>query len=871
MKNIFKRLRKSNYKILMKYVSVCTAAAILIFPASAYASVLGEQSSHAETEYAQGTVYNRNTFVSSSVGQQTENYFEYVPNPDVLPIISNGTQVFGKRTVLSANETLNGQGVYTAMGMNADFFSFTTGVPMSNTIVDGHLLTSDTDELISLGFNADGTAFITPMHIYISVSSDAGAAFGIECLNKYRQPYVMYLYTDEFGSSTNAEGSGTNIVLGNVSGEFVLNQPVTATIESITQNDGSVDIPADKLVISVDDRVADEVKARLNGLAVGQTLTITASETTGDERWLNAAYGTGCLGGSLIRNGQLDFEDDIAAPRSAVGIKADGSIIFYTIDGRQSGYSYGVRKETLANRLLELGCVDAVNLDGGGSTQIGGTLPETTDFVVLNSPSESLRQCANFIFLKKMNAADGIPYKLLTYPYGDYLLSGSTIGIWVSAIDSSYGAAQLTEPVVYTVTSGEGNVDENGYATIYGDGEVYISSASGAATGSTMLHSVTTPDSITIKNEATDESVASITINAGESVYLTADSTYQGMNLVDSDEAYTWNVSDASLGTIAADGTFTAGTSAVSGTITAQAGGTYASIQVNVSTENLPTPSPTPRPLETDYPIITAASSSDSFTAGIYGAHGAITSDNISFKIDGKAAQFDFDTETGALTYVFPKGFTDTVHQITVSVTDKEGYSAFKTHQVGETSTLNNPYSDTSGHWAENYISYMSGRNVVSGYDTDGTLTFMPDKSMTRAEFACMICNYLNINVYNYRGTTLPYSDTSSIPDWALMQVQALYSLGIMQGQLNGDSLVFSPNGNITRSEYSVAAVRMLPDGLYAAPLNAIDSDDVPFWALSAVETLLTQGIMNGYTDGYIRPGNNVTRAEAIKILYSLG
>ena len=72
----------------------------------------------------------------------------------------------------------------------------------------------------------------------------------------------------------------------------------------------------------------------MNSLSVGQRVTITANETTGDPRWLTAQYGTGCLGGSLIRNGQLDFEDDIAAPRSAVGIKADGSIIFYTIDGR---------------------------------------------------------------------------------------------------------------------------------------------------------------------------------------------------------------------------------------------------------------------------------------------------------------------------------------------------------------------------------------------------------------------------------------------------------------------------------------------------------------------------------------------------------
>lgn len=79
---------------------------------------------HTETEYAQGTTYNRNTFQSDSVGQQTENYFEYIPNSDVLPIVSNGDQVFGKRTSVEANEYLNEQGIFAAMGMNADFFSF---------------------------------------------------------------------------------------------------------------------------------------------------------------------------------------------------------------------------------------------------------------------------------------------------------------------------------------------------------------------------------------------------------------------------------------------------------------------------------------------------------------------------------------------------------------------------------------------------------------------------------------------------------------------------------------------------------------------------------------------------------------------------
>ncbi len=859
MKNLFK------IALLKKITAAALAASMLCVPVSA-ASILGEQTSHSEIEYAQGTVYNKNTFLSDSVGQQTENFFSYLPNPDVLPIISNGSSVFGKRTVLETNQYLNNQGIFAAMGMNADFFSFTTGVPMSNTIIDGKVLTCDADKLIALGFNPDGTAFVSPMQIEIRVSRENGESFGIEALNKFRQPYIMYLYTDDFGDNTECTGTGTNIVLGNVSGGFKFNSPVTATVESVFEADGSVEIPDGKLLLSVDNAVADEVKARISGIAPGEKLTITAVETTGDERWLNAAYGTGCLGGSLIRNGQLDFEDDIAAPRSAVGIRADGSIIFYTIDGRQQGYSYGVRKETLANRLLELGCVDAVNLDGGGSTQLAGTLPETTDFTVLNSPSESLRRCANFIFLKKTNAPTGVPYKLLVYPYGEYILSGGSTSVWASAIDSSYGKAAITEPLTYAVESGDGEIGSDGRATVRGSGDVYISAASGEARGSTMLHSIETPDSITIKNEATGEAAASLDLMPGEKISLTADSEFQGAALTDSDELYTWALSNAALGSVSADGTFTASDVPASGSITVSAGGSSASVNINVSYDNAP-PSQ-----EGDYPKINTSVSGGVFTASFSNCHGALKAGNITLKYDGKAADFDFDAVGSSIEYTLPESYNDAPHIISVSVTDDAGFAAYKTAEVGaELSTAENIYADTGSHWARDYISYMTSRGAVSGYKEDGKTLFRPDNSMTRAEFACMISGYLNINPYNYRGVELPYSDISSIPDWAIMQVQALYSLGIMKGQQNGDKIEFSPSGSIKRSEFSAAAARLLPAGLWHGAINAADAADVPDWARDETALLLTLGIMNGYTDGTLKPGNNVTRAEAIKILYNIG
>ncbi len=89
------------------------------------------------------------------------------------------------------------------------------------------------------------------------------------------------------------------------------------------------------MILSVSADASDELKSRLSGLETGQTITISTVASENEELWESAANAIGALGGKLITNGQLDYEDESAAPRSAVGIKADGSIIYYTLDGRQ--------------------------------------------------------------------------------------------------------------------------------------------------------------------------------------------------------------------------------------------------------------------------------------------------------------------------------------------------------------------------------------------------------------------------------------------------------------------------------------------------------------------------------------------------------
>ncbi len=57
-------------------------------------------------------------------------------------------------------------------------------------------------------------------------------------------------------------------------------------------------------------------------------------------------------------------------PRTAVGIKENGEVVFVTVDGRQGGRSLGIDLFDLAHYMRSLGCIHAMNLDGGGSTSM---------------------------------------------------------------------------------------------------------------------------------------------------------------------------------------------------------------------------------------------------------------------------------------------------------------------------------------------------------------------------------------------------------------------------------------------------------------------------------------------------------------------
>lgn len=77
----------------------------------------------------------------------------------------------------------------------------------------------------------------------------------------------------------------------------------------------------------------------------------------------------------LLKNGELtvksvaDVSKDLH-PRTAIGMHKDGRLVLFVVDGRRPGHSLGMQTYEVAKLLKEKGVVDAIQLDGGGSSTL---------------------------------------------------------------------------------------------------------------------------------------------------------------------------------------------------------------------------------------------------------------------------------------------------------------------------------------------------------------------------------------------------------------------------------------------------------------------------------------------------------------------
>lgn len=107
-------------------------------------------------------------------------------------------------------------------------------------------------------------------------------------------------------------------------------------------------------------------------------------------------YQAWSFGPALVQDGvecpSLSSASQSRQPRCAVGYYGPGHYCFIVVDGRQPGYSNGIRLTTLAKLFLSLGCKEAYNMDGGMTASM------VFEGAVITQPCKGGRQSSDIIF-----------------------------------------------------------------------------------------------------------------------------------------------------------------------------------------------------------------------------------------------------------------------------------------------------------------------------------------------------------------------------------------------------------------------------------------------------------------------------------------
>lgn len=193
-----------------------------------------------------------------------------------------------------------------------------------------------------------------------------GLSHEINGVNRPRAENELIVFTPEFHRTTLTDPTGLEIIVRG------------GRVTEIRDEKGSSAIPEDGYVISAAGAARQWALEKLRvGTLVRMSLAWLPTETDQNNLWKQAASIIGG-GPQLIKNGRVEitnaaekilpaFVND-GHPRTAIAKLKSGQILLVTVDGRQPGESIGMSLTMLADLLIEFDAIEAINLDGGGST-----------------------------------------------------------------------------------------------------------------------------------------------------------------------------------------------------------------------------------------------------------------------------------------------------------------------------------------------------------------------------------------------------------------------------------------------------------------------------------------------------------------------
>lgn len=246
--------------------------------------------------------------------------------------------------------------------INGSFFSPKGGEPIGLLVLDGQIISSSYVNRSVFGIRHDGTCFIDNARLLAAVRMEReDKVFIANGVNQNASRDQIVLYTPHYGRRTRTVPDPSRR-------EFAIAEDGTVLAAAT----GNMEIPRNGYVLSGQGKAIWNLKKFIR---TGDR-AVVYSELNG--LWRGVKYAIGG-GPTLVARGQVNvtakeerFGPQIAsgrAPRTAIGYLGAKEVVLVTVDGRQS-HSVGMTLYELARYMRGIGVMDAINLDGGGSTTL---------------------------------------------------------------------------------------------------------------------------------------------------------------------------------------------------------------------------------------------------------------------------------------------------------------------------------------------------------------------------------------------------------------------------------------------------------------------------------------------------------------------
>jgi uncharacterized Zn-binding protein involved in type VI secretion len=259
--------------------------------------------------------------------------------------------------------------------INGDYFEYQTepryhGTLQGTAVVDGELVS--TPGFPTMWVDGEGKPHMATVQSALRVHWPDGSSSAMavnaspsDFKSEVRAAGVV-LFTPTFAKSTGSISKRELVLVPADEGAPWLPLKAGATyrarVRSIESN-GDTPIAEGAMVLSIAQASNDDPPA----IAVGDVLTLDTSCSPA------LTDATMAVAGSprLLMDGEpvAGLDDTHRAPRTAIGFVGQ-TVLLVVVDGRREGWSIGMTHAELARFMKKLGCTDAINLDGGGSSSL---------------------------------------------------------------------------------------------------------------------------------------------------------------------------------------------------------------------------------------------------------------------------------------------------------------------------------------------------------------------------------------------------------------------------------------------------------------------------------------------------------------------